>query len=77
MAERDELKQEAVENKKYIELGKALASVKTITPCPVNIDSDIFYAHAQSVAPRASSFALAKFIPLAVAGFLVDLGIGG
>lgn len=56
-------------------IGAALASAKDKKQRPQNDVADTLYATMQAVAPKASPGALAKVVPLAVAGYLTSLGI--
>ena len=56
-------------------IGAALASAKDKGRRPHSDVADTLCAAMQAVAPKASPGALAKVVPLAVAGFLTSLGI--
>ena len=51
--------------------------LKTFVQRPYTLEADALYFHMQVLAPREKPHSLALVIPIAVATFLVNIGIGG
>ena len=56
---------------------RKLDKLKTIVQYPCSLETDVLYLHMQVVAPRAKTHNSALVIPITVASFLVNIGIGG
>ena len=65
------------DNERLIGIGEKLDNLKTIVQLPCSLKADSLYSHMQVVAPRAKRHNLALVIPISVATFLVNIGIGG
>ena len=73
----DQIQKKESENESLIRIGKKLDKLKTIVQRPCSLKSNELYLHMQVVAPRAKPHNFVLVIPIAVAAFLVNIGISG
>ena len=73
----DQIQKKEAENECLICIGEKLNNLKSIIQHPCSLNADALYSHMQLVAPRAKPHNLVLVIPIALANFLVNIGIGG
>ena len=60
---------------RYVQIGMLLTQMETMKQCPVSVLGQRLYTTAMGLLPKGSVEGFAQVIPIAVTGFLADLGL--
>ena len=72
----DQTQKKEADNERLIAIGEKPDKLRTIFQHPFSLKVDALYLHMQVVSPRSMPHNLELIIPIAVAAFLVNIGIG-